>query len=104
MPDYAAKFGLNNQVIPKSTATSPGKVTAAAFLALAAMDIDLMTAFSAVAATIGNVGPAFGAVGPSHTYGALPELAKWILSFCMLAGRLEIYTLIILFVPEFWKK
>lgn len=79
-------------------------LTVAAFLALTALGLDLLTAFSAVAATIGNVGPAFGAVGPSHTYGNLPELAKWILSFCMLAGRLEIYTLIILFVPEFWRK
>lgn len=79
-------------------------LTVAAFLALTALGLDLLTAFSAVAATIGNVGPAFGAVGPSQTYGNLPELAKWILSFCMLAGRLEIYTLIILFVPEFWRK
>ncbi|MCK9230634.1 MAG: TrkH family potassium uptake protein [Syntrophales bacterium] len=79
-------------------------LTLAAFLILAALGLDLLTAFSAVAATVGNVGPAFGAVSPPLTYGNLPELAKGILSFCMLAGRLEIYTLIILFVPEFWKK
>ena len=75
-----------------------------ACIALSAMGLDMITAFSAVAATIGNVGPGFGAVGPALTYADLPQLAKWILSFCMLAGRLEIYTLIILFVPEFWKK
>ncbi|MDD5475503.1 MAG: potassium transporter TrkG [Syntrophales bacterium] len=79
-------------------------LTVTAFIALASLGLDMMTSFSAVAATVGNVGPAFGAVGPSHTYGHLPVLAKWILSFCMLAGRLEIYTLIILFIPEFWKK
>lgn len=79
-------------------------MTAAAFLALSAMGLDMITAFSAVAATIGNIGPAFGAVGPSLTYADLPGAAKWILSFCMVAGRLEIYTLIVLLIPEFWKK
>ena len=75
-----------------------------ASLLLAAMGIDMITSFSAVAATIGNIGPGFGKVGPASNYAGLPEMAKWILTLCMLMGRLEIYTIIILFIPEFWRK
>ncbi len=74
-----------------------------AFL-LAAMGLDLATSFSAVLATMGNIGPGFGAVGPAENYAHIPLSGKWILVFCMLLGRLEIYTLIILLVPEFWRK
>ncbi|OGR22290.1 MAG: potassium transporter [Desulfobacterales bacterium RIFOXYA12_FULL_46_15] len=71
---------------------------------LGSMGLDMMTAFGAVAACIGNIGPGFGTVGPTENFAHLPETAKWLLSFCMLLGRLELYTLIILVVPEFWKK
>ena len=71
---------------------------------LAAMGIDMMTAFGAVAACIGNIGPGFGSVGPSENFAHIPVMGKWLLAWCMLLGRLEIYTVIILFVPEFWKK
>ena len=71
---------------------------------LAAMGIDRMTAFGAVAACIGNIGPGFGSVGPSENFAHIPVMGKWLLAWCMLLGRLEIYTVIILFVPEFWKK
>jgi trk system potassium uptake protein TrkH len=63
-----------------------------------------MTSIAAVAATIGNIGPGFGMVGPTENYTAIPYLGKWILIWCMLLGRLEIFTVIILFVPEFWRK
>jgi trk system potassium uptake protein TrkH len=71
---------------------------------LAGTGVDFTTAFGAVAACIGNVGPGFGMVGPVENYAALPELGKWLLIWCMLLGRLEIYTVLILLVPEFWKK
>jgi len=73
-------------------------------LLLSLLGLDMITAFSAVAATIGNVGPGFGAVNAASTYTDIPYLGKWILSFCMLAGRLEIYTIMVLFTFEFWKK
>ncbi len=73
-------------------------------LFLAAMGIDLATSFSSVIACIGNIGPGFGSVGPVENYAHLPALAKWILIFDMVLGRLEIYTVILLFVPEFWRK
>lgn len=73
-------------------------------LALAAMGVDVLTAFSAVVACIGNVGPGLGEVGPVNNYSGIPALGKWVLSFCMLLGRLEIYTVLVLFMPEFWRK
>lgn len=77
---------------------------AAATVALTALDIDIVTATSAVISAQCNVGPALGDVGPAENYASLPSAAKWILSFCMLTGRLEVYTVLILFVPNFWKK
>jgi len=71
---------------------------------LAALGVDLVTAFSAVASAIGNIGPGLGTVGPTDNYASLPSLGKWLLVWCMLLGRLEIYTIIILLIPEFWRK
>ncbi|UCG10943.1 MAG: TrkH family potassium uptake protein [Deltaproteobacteria bacterium] len=71
---------------------------------LAAMGVDVVTSFAAVAASIGNIGPGLGGVGPTDNYAHLPMLAKWLLILCMLLGRLEIYTVFVLFVPEFWRK
>ena len=71
---------------------------------LAAMGVDVVTSFAAVAATIGNIGPGLGLVGPTDNYVHIPMLGKWLLILCMLLGRLEIYTVLILFVPEFWRK
>jgi len=71
---------------------------------LSSMGVDLVTSFSAVASAIGNIGPGLGTVGPTDNYASLPVLGKWLLVWCMLLGRLEIYTIIILMVPEFWRK
>jgi trk system potassium uptake protein TrkH len=75
-----------------------------ASLALAWLGKDIITAISAVAATLGNVGPGLGAVGPVENYAHFSIPAKWICSFCMLVGRLEVYSVIVLLVPEFWRK
>ena len=71
---------------------------------LAGLGVDFTTSFAAVAATIGNIGPGFGAVGPVESFAGLPVAGKWLLAWCMLLGRLEIFTVIILVVPEFWRK
>jgi len=71
---------------------------------LAFTGVDMMTALSAAAACITNTGPGFGTVGPASTYASLPDAAKGILMFGMILGRLEIFTLFVLLVPEFWKK
>lgn len=75
-----------------------------ASFAMAALGLDVVTAFASVAACIGNIGPGLGTVGPAENYAHIPVLGKWVLLFCMLLGRLEIYTVIILLVPEFWRK
>jgi len=71
---------------------------------VAGTGVDFLTSLSAVAATIGNIGPGFGMVGPTENFALIPEAGKWILIWCMLLGRLEIYTVIILLVPEFWRR
>jgi len=71
---------------------------------LAAVGVDFVTALGAVAACIGNIGPGFGIVGPVGNYADIPYLGKWLLIWCMLLGRLEIFTMLILLVPEFWRK
>jgi len=71
---------------------------------LAGMGVDFVTAFAAVAACIGNIGPGFGMVGPVDNFAGIPEMGKWLLIWCMLLGRLEIFTVIILLVPEFWRR
>ncbi len=71
-------------------------------LALLATGLDIITAFSAVGACINNLGP--GLSGVAETYGALPGPAKWILCLAMLLGRLEVFTLLVLFTPMFWKR
>lgn len=73
-------------------------------LVLAAAGRDLVTALSAVAACLGNVGPGLGKVGPALNYGFLTPVEKGTLMFCMLAGRLEVYSLVILLFPAFWRK
>ena len=67
------------------------------------LGLDLVSAFASVAATLGNIGPGLGSVGPTDNYLHIPTIGKWILSFCMLAGRLEIYTVLVLLTREFWK-
>ena len=71
---------------------------------LSAFGVDFTTAFSAVAATLGNIGPGFGMVGPVDNFAQIPYLGKWLLIWCMLLGRLEIFTVIIFLVPEFYRK
>ncbi len=73
-------------------------------LAMSAMGLDFMSAVGSVAATLGNIGPGFGLVGPASNYSAIPSVGKWLLSFCMLVGRLEVYTVLSLLVPGFWRK
>lgn len=62
------------------------------------------TAMGAVATSLGNIGPGFGTVGPAANFAHLPVAAKWMLSFLMLLGRLELFTIIVLFSPAFWKR
>ncbi|MGE0561104.1 MAG: TrkH family potassium uptake protein [Flavobacteriales bacterium] len=68
------------------------------------LGVDFMEAVSAVATSIGNVGPGIGSIGPSYSFSHLPDASKWVLSFLMLMGRLELFTIAILFTPYFWRR
>jgi len=78
-------------------------VAVVASIALGFMGLDLETAISAVAASLGNVGPGLGGVGPALNYALLPGAAKVILIICMWLGRLELFTVLMIFFPRFWK-
>lgn len=75
-----------------------------ALLLVSASGVDLLTSISGVAAAMFSIGPGFGTVGPAENYSHLPGLAKWTLCFCMIAGRLEFYTLVAVLTPGFWRK
>lgn len=73
-------------------------------IAMCFFGLDLVSSLGVVASSLGNVGPAFGALGPTASYASLPELAKWFLAILMMIGRLEIFTVLILFSPEYWRR
>jgi trk system potassium uptake protein TrkH len=73
-------------------------------IVVALLGVDPLTAMGASAATIGNIGPGLGEVGPSGNYAALPAMAKLVLSINMLLGRLELYTVLVLLTPMFWRR
>lgn len=70
---------------------------------LALLGLDLETSLGASASSLGNIGPAFGFLGPINNFDALPEAGKWWCSFLMLIGRLELFTVLILLTPFFWR-
>lgn len=76
----------------------------AASLLLSGVGVDLLTSGTAVIACMSTVGPGLGEVGPMDNYGGLPGFAKVVLSFCMLLGRLEISTVLVLLYPSFWRR
>lgn len=71
---------------------------------MALMGVDFETSVGAVATSLGNVGPAIGQVGPKDNFSDLPAAAKWLLSVLMLIGRLELFTVLVLFTPYFWRR
>ncbi|MBE9504857.1 MAG: TrkH family potassium uptake protein [Proteobacteria bacterium] len=110
-PRAVAHIKFNNAKVPSDVVDSIWGfvflymlffVIAAAIMSFLGMD--LISAVSSVAASIGNIGPGLGTVGPYDNFSAIPVIGKWVLIFCMILGRLEVYTLLILFIPEFWRK
>jgi len=108
-PNALMPIKLHGKVIPDKILTAVWGffslyVTSFIFilLILMALGLDYNTAFSAVAATINNLGPGLGEVAAN--YQSLSDPAKWVLTFTMLLGRLEIFTLLVLFTAAFWRK
>lgn len=73
-------------------------------LVLSFSGLEIITAFSAVVASINNTGPGLGQVGPANNYAGLSDLQTWVCTFAMLLGRLEIFTLLVVMTPAFWRK
>ena len=71
---------------------------------LSGLGLDFLSAISAVASAVGNVGPGIASVGPSYSFDHIPDLGKWVLSLLMLMGRLELFTVCLIFTPYFWKR
>ena len=66
--------------------------------------LDILSSFTAVVASINNMGPGLGIVGPSTTYEVLSDFQTWVCTFAMLLGRLEIFTLLVVLTPAFWRQ
>jgi trk system potassium uptake protein TrkH len=75
-----------------------------ASLGMAALGLDLVTAGASVIACLSNIGPGLGQVGPTDNFAHLPQAGHVLLSFCMLVGRLEVFTVLVLVFPSFWRK
>jgi trk system potassium uptake protein TrkH len=110
-PHAVTQVKLGHQTIPQDVMKSVLGffvlylcIAILATIAMSALGLDMITSFAAVATTLGNVGPGLGLYHPATTFSEAPTTGKWILSFCMLIGRLEIYTILVLLIPEFWKK
>jgi trk system potassium uptake protein TrkH len=73
-------------------------------LLLSMLGLDHLTAMSAAVTALANVGPGLGEIiGPAGNFSTLPDSAKWLLSAAMLLGRLELFTVLVLFAPSFWR-
>ena len=102
---------LGGAVVPMSVMTAVlgfmliyGAATMGLSMLLLFSGLDIVTAFTAVVATVNNIGPGLGEVGPSGNFGSLSAFQTWVLSFAMLLGRLELLSVLVLFTGHFWRK
>lgn len=109
-PNVVLRVKVNDQTLPNTTQTTVLAfsfvfiiITIVSTLLMMAMGVDFLESFGVVISSISNMGPGFGKFGPDFSWSALPDLAKWLSSFLMLAGRLELFTILLLFTPAFWK-
>ena len=98
-PFIVAVFGVT--ILP-SRIISPSLVSITALLSL--NGLDFITSISGAATSISNVGPGLGSIiGPTGNFSQLPDASKWILSLGMILGRLELFAILVLFLPSFWR-
>ncbi len=110
-PQAILPLRLNGEVVPQEVLRNVLTflvfyiaLVAVGILAMVLLGQDILTAVGASISCVGNVGPGFGTLGPTETYAHIPALGKWILSFLMMAGRLEILTVLVLFMPTYWRR
>lgn len=110
-PNAVIPVRLNHKVVPQQLIYNVQAflvfyliITAFSALVISIMGYDIVSSLSAVAATLGNIGPGMGAVGPVMNYAHFPAFGKWFLSFLMLMGRLELFTVLVLLQGAFYKR
>lgn len=110
-PNAVLPVRINKQIISSSVISTVLAFTilyiviiGLGWVTMVALGVGYMESFGVVVSSIGNVGPGLGLCGPAYSWSGLPDASKWILSFLMLIGRLEIFTILLLFTPGFWKK
>jgi len=110
-PNAVIPVRLNKQAVDESVVTNIlafialyAMIAIVSIFIMALMGCEFDTALGSVAATLGNIGPGIGKVGPIYNYAEIHAVGKWYLSFLMLVGRLELFTVLVLFSSLFWKK
>ncbi|MCF7953390.1 MAG: TrkH family potassium uptake protein [Spirochaetales bacterium] len=111
-PQGLQRLRFNNMVIKEDVLTSVtaffilymGLFAGSTILIITLTGMDVESGIASIAATLGNIGPGLGKVGPIENYGFINIPGKWLLSFCMLLGRLELFSVIMLFVPGTWRQ
>ena len=107
-PNAILPVRLNKQVVPPSVQSTVlafcfiyAAISIVSVLIMMSLGIDFLESVGCVVSSISNMGPGLGDTGPAFSWNALPDLAKWLMSFLMLLGRLELFTVLLLFTPEF---
>lgn len=110
-PNAVIPVRLNKMAVEESIVTNVlafitfyGIIAVISMVIMSVLGNDFDTSIGAVAATLGNIGPGIGKVGPALNYAEIHTAGKWYLSFLMLVGRLELFTVLVLFSPMFWRR
>ena len=110
-PNAVLPVRINKQVISPSVQSTVlafcfiyAVIIIISVLIMMGLGIGFVESVGCVVSSIGNMGPGLGETGPAFSWNALPDVAKWLLSFLMLLGRLELFTVLLLFTPEFWRR
>lgn len=110
-PHAITNIRIGSQTVPNEVMLSAASfaglyllVFVLASIIVASMGVDMVTAYSGAAATLANVGPGLGDVGPATTFAGLPDAAKWVYIFTMLVGRLDVLAFLVVLTPGFWRK
>jgi len=110
-PKAVIPIRLNNKTVPQPLINNVLAfivfyivIFLAGTVIMAALGLDMESSMGAVASSLGNIGPGLGSVGPVENYFLIPDFGKWVLSLLMLLGRLELFTVLVIFAPAFWKK
>jgi trk system potassium uptake protein TrkH len=110
-PRVVNPVSLGRKALPPTVMTAVlgfmliyGAITVGLTMLMLLSGLDLVTGFSAVIATVNNIGPGLGAVGPASNFGVLSEFQLVVLTFAMMLGRLELLSVLVLFVGAFWRR